>query len=143
MRIETDGGDTWQYGDQETYEDVLRYFNQEDTNKQCAGHLRIKADDILEKVEENYLDEEVPTGDMSLYPKSRQFDDDSSKNSKSMGKALGVLADMENTDFGYWTNAGFEGSSTFDMSDVDYEHLCGVLEAVTRIEDEDLDWKTL
>jgi len=139
MRIETDGGDTWQYGDQETYEDVLRYFNEEDTNRKAAGHLRNKAGLIFERVEEDYLNEEAPTGDMSLYPKAWQFDDDSSKNSKSMGKALGVLADMEITDFDYWTETD-NGSSTYDMSRVNYECLCGVLEAVTRIEDEDLDW---
>jgi hypothetical protein len=145
MGIETDYSSTeWQYGDQETYDDVLEWFNDNNMVNSIAVGLIDEADFMLEKVEENYLEAEgvVETG--STQPEASDFEDESSSHEKIIGRALTALAEMPDrlTEFDYWGENSNSNTNRYDMTSVDYECLCGVLEAVTRIDDEDLDWNS-
>ncbi|MBY6294305.1 hypothetical protein GLU60_02865 [Nanohaloarchaea archaeon H01] len=145
MGIETDGGDTWQYGDQKTYEDVLDYFDEADIDSRSLTFLRNEAEGLVEKFEEkNYLEPEGPAEEGPLYVWPKYFADESddasiSGDSRNLGIAFSVLDRMPGRITELKEDEETQRGSRYDATDVDWESLCGVLEAVTRIEDEDLD----
>lgn len=136
--MESDGGD-------ELYEEVLNCFNSGRIENQLLGVLRDQAEDLLEKVEGDYLEAEGPIKTGPSYPKASYFNNEKVEHNASddlgLGRALTALTEMpdELTEFDYWIKTGNK-ATTYDMTSVDYENLCDLLEAVTRIEDEDLDW---
>ncbi|MBY6294304.1 hypothetical protein GLU60_02860 [Nanohaloarchaea archaeon H01] len=145
MGIETNQGSTeWEYGDQETYDDVLDWFNDNDIGNSIAVGLIDEAESLYEKVEENYLEAEGVLETGSTQPKASDFEDESGSHEGIIGRALTALAEMPDklTELDYWSENSNSNANRYDMTSVDYERLCGVLEAVTRIDDEDLDWTT-
>jgi hypothetical protein len=65
------------------------------------------------------------------YPQAKDFNVGNISNSKHIGHALTVLTNMSSIEFG--TEKDEVNSTTYDMSEVDYEDLCGVVEALTEV----------
>lgn len=140
------------YGDNETYKEVLEWFN--DTNEKeryLAGALRSEAEGIMEVLEEDYVEPDSVIDMGSTQPQAADFTENSTysdrfSNTQLVGQALSALAEMpENiTQFDYWGDSNEKNDSTrYDMTSVDYEQLYDVVEAVTRVEDDDLEWPAL
>jgi hypothetical protein len=142
MGIETNGGDTWQYGDEEIKEEVLDCFNEDEVDKQLSTVLMKQAESLYEKVEENYVEPEGPVEMGSPYPKGNDLNDEEvgyfRPGDRGAGRALKALAQMEITEVDIWTEAA--NTNRYDFTSINPESLCGVLEAVTRIESEDVNW---
>lgn len=140
MDIENgESGTEWKYGDEETYDDVLEWFNDNDMYNPIVKNLISGAEDLLKKFEDNYLEPEGPAETGVIYPQAHHFEDGS--NEQVVGRALTVLAEMpdELTKFDYWDETRSNGK-TYDLTSASYERICEVLEATTKVEDENLNW---
>lgn len=148
MVIETDGcSDECQIEDDEIYDQVLEWLNTDEIHNRFVGNLRSEAEGILEKVENDYLEAEGVMETGPNYPKAKHFTHESDKKDNSgsyggVGRALTALAEMPDklTEFDYREESGTNGK-TYDMTSVDYNRLCEVLEAATEIKDKELDQK--
>jgi hypothetical protein len=130
MVVETNGD--------ETYNKVVKYLSDELTNN-SAGALVEKSEDILEKVKTDYVEAEGVLEKGKNYPKVSEFSDESNLSGKNYGRALSALAEMPFTDFD--TRRDENPPKTYDMASADPERLCEVLEIITEIPDEELDWE--
>jgi|APHM01.1.fsa_nt_gi hypothetical protein len=140
MTTETNvDGFEWEYADNRTYRQVVDYLNSGEIHKIEGEILRSKAGDILEKVEENYLEPDEIRETGAMYPTANHFDDDNSTG--RTGRALSALASDESpTEFSTWWGTGTK--DTYDMSNVDLKNFCGVLEVSAKVEDEVLNMET-
>lgn len=151
MSIET-GGDhpEIQYGEDGMFGEVLNWFNDTDEGKEryLAGALLSEAEDLLGVFEQDYLEAD---GIIEMGPTQPQANDFAQKsdtgcsNAQRVGQALSALAEMPDyiTEFDYLGDSDEDvGSTRYDMTSVDYESLCGAVEAVTNIRDEHIKWRS-
>lgn len=140
------------YRDNETYKEVLEWFN--DTGgreRRLAGVLRSEAEGIMKVLQEDYVEPDSVIDMGSTQPQAADFTENSTysdlfSNTQHVGQALSALAEMDEdiTQFDYWGDSNEKNDATrYDMTSVDCKQLYDVVEAVTRVEDDDLEWPTL
>lgn len=130
------------YQDDGFYEEVKDDFNGVDAHNK--GFLKEYAQDIADAVENNYIEAENIVDRGPDVFTARKFpldppDENENQHNRDLGRAFTVLKQMESTDFDIWRNTH---DKKYNMRDTNYEQLHAVLQSISKIPDDDLEYSS-